>query len=218
MPREKAWQSQGGGWWAGTVRSEWARSGPSAPARPSSPAHSCTGPALRGSTQQTPWPYAHAAPACPCGGVEVAAGAWGGPGGVAPLGRTAAWSTTCPAELAGDGQAGKVGCELTWPPQPCSEPRGPWPSPSLSVRNTNTLWPVMTWNLLSLLLRVISMAVRGITPLGKGSWRDRQPIGPWGQEPSHVRCPPGPAPTFNEIQHSFREQWGTAANRAPFDP
>lgn len=89
---------------AGTVRPEGAASGPRALARPSSPARSCTAPVLRGSAQQTPWPCVPAAPACPCGAVGAAVGTGGGPGGAAPSGRTAAWSTMCPAELAGDGK------------------------------------------------------------------------------------------------------------------
>lgn len=83
------------------------------------------------------------------------------------------WSTMCPAELVGDREAGQQAMCLHGLLRPALRGGGElWPSPSLSVRNTNTLWLVMTWNLLSLLLRVISMAVRGITPLGKGSWRD----------------------------------------------
>lgn len=77
------------------------------PGQPSLPAHSCTVPALQGSGQQTPLPCVRAALACPCGEVGEVVGAEGGLGGAAPSGRTAVWSTMCPAELVGDREAGQ---------------------------------------------------------------------------------------------------------------
>lgn len=90
------------GWGRHSELPAWARPGPLAPAQLSSPARFCTVPALQGSRQQTPWPCVHAAPGCLSAGVGVAEVVGGGLGGTAPSGRIAAWSTTCPAELAGD--------------------------------------------------------------------------------------------------------------------
>ena len=91
---------------AGSEVPAWARPDSLTSARPFSPAHSCTVPTLQGSKQQKPWPCVREAPACLCGGVGVAEEAGGGPGGAAPSGRIEAWSTTCPAGLVGDREAG----------------------------------------------------------------------------------------------------------------